>query len=87
MHVWILNHYAVPAAIGGWTRHAFLARFLQEKGHKGTIFASATHHGQESTVDNPGSRPFADQEYEGVPFRRLRHSNAASNRPASKSYE
>jgi len=44
MRIWFLNHYAVPGRGSGGTRHAVLAKYLQRRGHKVTIFAADVTH-------------------------------------------
>ncbi len=72
MRIWILNHYAVPLDGAGGTRHATLARYLQQRGHEVTIFASATPHGQARAFDLPDGDLYVDRMYEGVRFRFVR---------------
>ena len=43
-NVWILNHYAVPPALGSGTRHFDIARYLAKRGYKVRIFVANYQH-------------------------------------------
>jgi len=69
VRIWILNHYAVPLDGSGGTRHATLAKYLNEMGHEVTVFASATPHGHLRSIELRPGQLYADRIDEGVRFR------------------
>ncbi len=44
MNIWIVNHYAIPPAMGGLVRHYYFSKYLQKKGHTVKIFTSSKIH-------------------------------------------
>ena len=75
MNIWLLNHYAAPSTSSRGTRHATLGKYLAERGHDVTIFASATCHRSEndSTFANLAPRQsFAQCQMDQVRWRFVR---------------
>jgi glycosyltransferase involved in cell wall biosynthesis len=70
--IWILNHYAVPPAVAGGTRHYDLASQLVRRGFDVTIFASSFHHKQRRVIGGHNDRPFHCEDVGGVKFVWLR---------------
>lgn len=73
MRIWILNHYAVPFSGSSGTRHASLAKYLIQRGHNTTIFASPTSHIQnDRMVIFKNGEVYADQFHENIRFRYIK---------------
>ncbi len=75
MHIWMLNHYAVPLGGKGASRHAILAKYLKRAGHEVTVFASAIAHGNNESLissDFPPGADYLSEFREGVHWRFLR---------------
>lgn len=69
MHIWMINHYAVPATEAGGTRHYSLARELVSRGHKVSIISSAFRHARNSSGSLGGaSNATLFSELDGVQF-------------------
>ncbi len=70
--LWILNHYAIPPAYAGGTRHYDLARHLLHHGYDVTILASSFHHVQRRETGARGRGLYAVEEVDGIKFVWLR---------------
>lgn len=77
LRIWIVNHYAVPPAEPGGTRHFHLASELLRRGHQVLVIASSFNH---STLSETGLDDTADVTVaDGVPFYRIRTPPYAGN--------
>lgn len=66
MHLWMINHYALPATEAGGTRHYSLARELVSRGHQVTIIASAFRHARINASQTSGETQMSN--VDGVQF-------------------
>ncbi len=67
MRIWIINHYALPPASAGGTRHFNLAKELKKKGHDVLIIASNFNHFAHDFI--PSNTPYGEIDYSyAVPF-------------------
>lgn len=83
MHVWLINHYAVPTKYYPLARPATFAKYLMRAGHDVTVFAASTVHNsslnlitdgslyREDTVDGIHYVYVRDIGYEGSTVRRI----------------
>ncbi len=69
MNLWILNQYAVPENGSGGTRHAVLGRYLQQAGHRVTIFPGTFVHAHGPATDQAKGKRSLDRLEHGVRFR------------------
>ncbi len=75
MNIWMLNHYATPERHGLSSRHAVLARHLQGRGHRVTVFASAIAHRANrpaATIPLPDGVLYKEELIESVRWRFVR---------------
>jgi glycosyltransferase involved in cell wall biosynthesis len=80
MNIWILNHYAIPLSGSSGTRHAALGKYLSERGHEVTIFASPTSREHiSSMVEFKNNDLFTDQFHDGTRFRFVRTTEYTNN--------
>jgi glycosyltransferase involved in cell wall biosynthesis len=80
MNIWILNHYAIPLSGSSGTRHAALGKYLAERGHEVTIFASPTSREHiSSMVHFKDTDLFTDQFHDGTRFRFVRTTEYTNN--------
>ena len=68
MHVWLVNHYALPPSEPGGTRHYALARYLVRRGHEVTIIAASFNHATGKQRSCAAGKLCTFEEFEGVPF-------------------
>lgn len=71
-HLWILNHYAIPPAYPGSTRHYDLAQHLMQLGYDVTILASSFNHKERREMGARRHGPYAIEEVDGIRFVWLR---------------
>ncbi|MGH9633236.1 MAG: glycosyltransferase family 4 protein [Candidatus Angelobacter sp.] len=72
MKLWIINHYAIPPADGGNTRHYNLAAELNRRGHKVALIASSFDHWRRCDTKLLPRQSHKIEEVEGIPFLWLR---------------
>jgi glycosyltransferase involved in cell wall biosynthesis len=67
MRIWIINHYAAPAAMAGGTRHYNFAKQLIQRGHDVVLIASNYNHFSHSYIQPHCQLGEVDATYD-VPF-------------------
>lgn len=72
MHVWLVNHYALPPTEPGGTRHHALARYLIRRGHEVTIIAGSFNHATGRQRDSVAGKVCTFEQFDEVPFLWLR---------------
>ena len=72
MHIWLVNHYALPPTEPGGTRHHALARYLIRRGHEVTIIAASFNHATGRQRDRTAGRLCTFEQFDEVPFVWLR---------------
>ncbi len=72
MHVWLVNHYALPPTEPGGTRHHALARYLIRRGHEVTIIAGSFNHATGRQRDCIAGKVCTFEQFDEVPFLWLR---------------
>ncbi len=69
MRIWIFNHYATHPGFPGGSRHFHLSKYLVQKGHEVTIFASSFHYNlYKETQEYNANQFWKEQIVEGVRF-------------------
>lgn len=66
MNIWIINHHAITPDMGGGTRHYDFAKELIRRGHRVTIFASSFHYAKYKEMKEYGSKPYLQENIEGI---------------------
>lgn len=56
MHIWLINHYAVPPEYYPLARPTNFAKYLQRMGHTVTIFAASTVHNSDKNLITDNAR-------------------------------
>lgn len=72
MHVWLVNHYALPPSEPGGTRHYALARYLIRRGHQVTIIAANFNHATGKHRPKKTGKLYTSEHFDEVPFLWLR---------------
>lgn len=68
MHIWMVNHYALPPDQQGGTRHFSLAQKLVEQGHSVTIIACPYHYQQYQYFRDLPACGWLDETIDSVDF-------------------
>lgn len=78
MNIWLFNHYAVPPSLYPLARPYHFANFLQQKGHKVTIFAASSVHLSDENLITDGS-PMKARKIDGIRYVFLKARNYEGN--------
>jgi glycosyltransferase involved in cell wall biosynthesis len=70
LRIWFVNHYAVPPAQPGGTRHHHLAAELMARGHEVLVIASSFNHSARAEMQSAPDAVVSDAN--GVPFHWIR---------------
>ncbi|MCG8448719.1 MAG: glycosyltransferase family 4 protein [Pirellulales bacterium] len=82
MHIWMINHYAVPLGGKSGSRHAALAKYLRQAGHDITLFAASIAHGSNETLNSTefrGKAAYVEEQRDGVRWRFIRSKAHCNN--------
>lgn len=77
-NIWIINHYAIPPALGGLVRHTYFAKYLMSSGYKVRIFTSSQIHNTKINIikDN---RLFKEKTIDDVSYIFVKTNNYSKN--------
>lgn len=75
MNIWIISNYEVPSEYAVRTRTHNMAKYIMNKGHKVTIFASSTIHNTNFNINVAGTKYLLRVDCEGIEFVHIRTQN------------
>lgn len=78
MNIWFFNHYAVPTSLYPLARPYYFATYLQDRGHKVTIFAASSVHLSDQNLITDG-RPMRAKKADGLRYVFLKARNYKGN--------
>lgn len=67
MHIWLINHYAVPPEYYPLARTSTFAKYLMSKGHTVTVFAASTVHNSDINLIT-GREAYREEVNDGIHY-------------------
>ena len=78
MNIWVVNHYAIPPALGGLNRHYYFSKNLKKEGHVVRIFSSSKIHNTDVNLIK-NSNPYKKETFDDVEYTFIKTSDYRGN--------